>query len=218
MLRTAIELPDFTRRQMLGVTAAFATALLVPRLLHAQEASEPKAPELVEMSLGQQDAPITMVEYASLTCPHCARFHAEVMPRLKENFIDTGKVRLIYREVFFDGPGLWGAMMARCAGPDRYFGVIDLLYKTQEDWSRKTDPAEINRALYTVGRQAGLSDAQMEACMTDTDFAEALVAEFQKNVAADGIDSTPTFLIDGEKVQNMPYEQFETRFNEKLQG
>lgn len=208
-----IPLPEITRRRLIATAAALAAVALLPRPLFAQG-----GPEIEEMAIGDPDAPVTVIEYASLTCPHCATFHTSVLPKLKENFIDTGKVRLVYREVFFDGPGLWGAMMARCAGPDRYFGVIDLLYRTQADWTRANDPAAITAALYSVGRQAGLSDAEMEACMTDGDFAEALVAEYQKNVAADGIDATPSFVIDGEKVQNMPYDEFEARLNQALES
>ncbi len=206
--------PRITRRRLIAGAAALAAVMMLPRRLFAQGTS----PEIVEMAMGDPDAPVTVIEYASLTCPHCAAFHTDVLPRIKENFIDTGKVRLVYREVFFDGPGLWGAMMARCAGPDRYFGVIDLLFRTQAEWSRMTDPAEITRALYSAGRQAGLGDAEMEACMTDAGFAEALVAEYQKNAAADGIDSTPSFIIDGEKAQNMPYAEFEARLNQALES
>lgn len=202
-----------TRRRLLSALGLAVTLPALPRGLRAQEARE-----IVEMSLGQPDAPVTLVEYASLTCPHCAAFQAEVLPKIKENFIDPGKVRLVYREVFFDGPGLWAAMMARCAGPDRYFGVIDLLYRTQAEWSRLSDPAAITQALFSVGRQAGLTDEEMQACMSDADFAKALVAEYQKNAEADGIDATPSFLINGEKVQNMPYDAFETRLNAALQG
>lgn len=202
---------EITRRRLIAGATAFAAVLMLPRRLFAQG-----APEIAEMSMGDADAPVTVVEYASLTCPHCAAFHTEVLPRIRENFVDTGKVRVVYREVFFDGPSVWAAMMARCAGPDRYFGVIDLLYRTQAEWLSSPDPAEITRALYSVGRQAGLTDAEMQACMTDAEFAEALVAEFQKNAAADGIEATPTFIIDGEKAQNMPYEEFEARLNQAL--
>lgn len=204
---------SFTRRRMLGTIAIAGALPALPRALRAQGGRE-----IVEVSLGDPNAPVTLVEYASLTCPHCAAFNMEVLPRIKENFIDTGKVRLVYRDVYFDGPGLWAAMMARCAGPERFFGVIDLLYETQAEWARASDATEISRALYSVGRQAGLTDAEMDACMQDQDWAERLVAEYQKNAAADGINATPTFLIDGEKVQNMPYEELAARLNAAIEA
>ena len=204
---------SLTRRRMLGALALAGILPMLPKALRAQEARE-----VEEMAMGDPNAPVTLVEYASLTCPHCANFHQNVLPQIKENYIDTGKVRLVYRDVYFDGPGLWAAMMARCAGPDRFFGVIDLLYRTQADWAAANDPAAITEALYSAGRQAGLTDAEMDACMQDQDWAEALVAEFQKNAEADGINATPTFLIDGEKAQNMPYEEFATRLDAALES
>ena len=123
--------------------------------LVAQEATR----EVVEMSLGAVDAPVTLVEYASLTCPHCANFSNDVLPQLKANYIDTGKVRLIYREVYFDRPGLWAAMVARCAGEDRYFGVLDLFFRDQAAWSQAPDAAGVVDGLKAIGRQAGMTDA-----------------------------------------------------------
>ncbi len=196
-----------TRRSLLA--AGLAVALAAP--LAAQEARE-----IVEMSIGAADAPVTMIEYASLTCPHCANFHASVLPQIKANFIDTGKVRLVYREVFFDRPSLWAAMIARCAGPDRYFGVLDLMYRDQATWSQAADAKGVVDGLYAIGRQAGMTDAEMEACLQDEAFAKAMVAEFQKNATADAIDSTPTFVIDGEKIGNLPWPEFEARLNEAV--
>ena len=172
--------------------------------------------ELVEMSLGTDDAPVTLIEYASLTCPHCANFHQNVLPQLKSDYIDTGKVRLIYREVYFDRPSLWAAMIARCAGEDRYFGVLELMFRDQATWSRASDAQDIVAGLQAIGRQAGMSDADMEACLSDKDFAEAMVAEFQKNATADGVKATPSFIINGEKMSNLPWPEFEAKIVEKL--
>lgn len=161
-----------------------------------------------EMALGAADAPVTVIEYASLTCPHCARFHTEVFGKVKANYIETGKVRFIVRDVYFDRYGLWGAMVARCGGGERYFGITDILFKRQAEWSRKENPADVVAAIYEIGRQAGLTDAEMEACTQDQAWAEALVAEFQKNMEADKVEGTPTFFINGEKHGNMSYEEF----------
>jgi protein-disulfide isomerase len=201
---------DLTRRQTLAVVLA---AAMLPAAGFAQG-----APEVAEMVLGDPDAPVTVVEYASFTCPHCAAFHTTVMPQIKENFIDTGKVKLVYREVYFDRSGLWAAMVARCAPQDRYFGIVDVLYSTQKDWAVADTPEAVVENLYRIGRQAGLTDAQMDACMSDREFAEGLVADFQANTKADAIDSTPSFIIDGEKAGNMDYEDFEARLNAALAG
>ena len=99
---------------------------------------------IVEMTLGSEEAEVDIVEYASYTCPHCATFHTEIYPRLKKDYIETGKVRFIYREVYFDKYGLWASMIARCAGPEKFFGLTDLIYKSQEKWTRAGDDAAID--------------------------------------------------------------------------
>jgi len=203
-----------TRRSMIVLGGAAALALLASGPLAAQEAPR----EIVEMSVGAADAPVTLIEYASFTCPHCASFHASVLPQIKANFIDTGKVRLVYREVYFDRPSLWAGMIARCAGQDRYFGVVDLLFRDQANWSRAADAQGVVDGLFAIGRQAGLTDAAMDACLQDGEFAQALVTEFQKNATADSVDATPSFVLNGEKLSNMPYSEFEARLNAAVGG
>jgi protein-disulfide isomerase len=195
-----------TRRQALALSLAVAA---LPSIGLAQT-------RVQEMTMGDASAPVTLVEYAMLTCPHCAAFHAEVFPQIKANFIDTGKVRLVFREVYFNKPSLWAAMIARCAPSDRYFGIVERMFETQADWVGVEDSEAMLDKLYGIGRQAGLTDAEMDACMQDREFAEALVAEYQKNQSADAIESTPTFLIDGKKVSNMGYEEFEAALNAAL--
>lgn len=197
-----------TRRQTLA--AALAAAVL-PSVALAQERSEAQ-----EMVMGDPNAPVTLVEYAMFTCPHCAAFNRDVFPKIKAEFIDTGKVRLVFREVYFNKPSLWAAMIARCAPADRYFGIADVLFSTQADWVGVEDSEAMMQKLYGIGRQAGLTNEQMNTCMQDRAFAEALVAEYQKNAEADGIDATPTFLINGEKVSNMPWEEFQAKLNEAV--
>jgi protein-disulfide isomerase len=98
--------------------------------------AETDKPAVTEMILGDVNAPIEIIEYASMTCPHCANFHSDVYPQLKENYIETGKVKFVFREVYFDKYGMWASMIARCAGPDRFFGVIDQMFEKQKTWSR----------------------------------------------------------------------------------
>jgi protein-disulfide isomerase len=199
-----------TRRRVLTVALA---AAALPVATGAQQTHA-----IVENVMGSPDAPVTVIEYAMFTCPHCAAFHKDVLPQLKENYIDTGKVRLVFREVYFNRPSLWAAMIARCAPADRYFGVVDLLFDTQRDWASADSDEALVAKLYGVGRQAGLTDDEMQACLTDRGFAEALVADFQKNAEADGIEATPSFVIDGETLTNMPYDDFAERLAAELAG
>jgi protein-disulfide isomerase len=170
---------------------------------------------VVEMELGAPDAPVTVMEYASFTCPHCATFHATVLPALKTGYIDTGKVRFIYRDVYFDRFGLWASLVARCE-PTRFFGLTELIYSQQREWFGNGDPATVAENLKKIGRVAGLDNAQLDACFADQAKAEALVAWFQTNAEADGIDSTPSLVIDGEKFSNMPYAELKTILDKKL--
>ena len=200
------------RRQFISYTLA-ATALSSTRLM----AQDTKAVEAKAMTMGNPDATVTLSEYASFTCPHCATFHKDVMPSLKTDYIDTGKINFIYREVYFDRLGLWAGMLARCGGPDKYFGIADLLYKRQKDWT-KGSGAEVAEKLYKIGRIAGLKNEDMEACLQDQEMAKALVADFQKNAEADGIDSTPSLLINGVNHGNQSYSELQKLLNEQLES
>ena len=173
---------------------------------NAQEASDVDTSSIAEMSLGNPDAPVTVIEYASYTCPHCARFHEGPFKQLKADYIDSGKINFVYREVYFDRYGLWASMIARCAGtPDAFFGMSDLIYEKQSTWSRAGEPGAIVDELRKIGLLAGLDATKMEACLQDGDKARTLVAWYQENATADGVDSTPSFVINGTKYSNMSY-------------
>ena len=200
------------RRQFISYTLA-ATALSSTNLM----AQDTKAVEVMAMTMGNPDATVTLSEYASFTCPHCATFHEYVMPSLKADYMDTGKINFIYREVYFDRLGLWAGMLARCGGPDKYFGIADMLYKRQGDWA-KSSGAEVTEKLYKIGRIAGLKNKDMDACLQDQEMAKALVADFQKNAEADGIDSTPSLLINGVNHGNQSYSELQNLLNEQLES
>ncbi len=200
--------PTLTRRQTLAAALVLAA---LPKFALAQETRA-----VPDMTMGDPKAPVTVVEYAMFTCPHCAEFYKDVFPKLKAEYIDTGKVRLVFREVYFNRPSLWAAMIARCAPADRYFGIADVLFSTQMDWATQTDDQALIGKLYAIGRQAGLSDKEMDACMQDRGFAEALVAQYQKNSQADGIDATPTFIVNGTKVDNLPWDEFKAKIDAAL--
>jgi protein-disulfide isomerase len=196
------------KRILAAVTVALATWV---GAVAAQEASQ-----VEEMTLGDPDAPVTVIEYASFTCPHCATFHEEGFEQLKADYVDAGKVRYVYREVYFDRPGIWAALVARCGGGDRYFGIVDLIYERQDEWARAGEPAEIADNLRRLGLSAGLSEAELEACLSDGDKAQAMLAEFQRNADADGIESTPSFVIGGETYTNRPYADLAAIIDEEL--
>ena len=182
----------------------------------AQDATEADTSGVTEMTLGNPDAKVTVTEYASYTCPHCRDFHETTFGQLKANYIDTGKINFVYREVYFDRFGLWAAMVARCGGDMRYFGIADMIYSTQPEWLASGDPAEIGQNLRTIGKKAGLTDAELDVCLNDGQNAEALVAVYKKNTEADGISSTPSFIINGEKFSNMNYDEFSAILDKKL--
>ena len=213
------------RRFLLGAAVALPAAYALwprsngtalPDSLLASSAQAAEGDLLPDMILGEADAPIEVIEYASFTCPHCASFHENVYPKLKTNFVETGQVRFVFREVYFDKYGLWAGMLARCGGDDRYFGIVDLLFERQRDWVKRED-AETVEGLYRIGRIAGLDDAAMDACLKDNDLAKALVADFQAKAGADEVRSTPSFMVDGEMQSNMSYEDFETLLKAKME-
>lgn len=171
---------------------------------------------VVDMVLGAEGAPVEIVEYASYTCPHCANFHTGPFKQLKKDFIDTGKVKFIYREVYFDRYGLWASMVARCDGPEKFFGISDLIYKDQSKWTKAGGPAEIVDELRKIGRLAGIDNDQLEACLQDGTRAQTLVAWYQENAERDGIQATPSFLVNGKQVDNQSYEEFKQLIEAEL--
>lgn len=183
----------------------------------AEDATSADTSGIIEMTLGSDDAPITMTEYASFTCPHCATFHQSVFKDLKTDYIDTGKVKFIYRDVYFDQFGLWAALIARCE-PTRFFGISSMLYEQQKSWIGDANPAGIAERLRKIGLVAGLESDQLEACLADEAKAKSLVAWFQENANADDVTGTPTLIIDGEKHSNMTYSDLKEILDAKLEG
>ncbi len=171
---------------------------------------------IVEMVQGAADAPVEIIEYASYTCPHCANFHTGPYKQLKKEFIDTGKVKFIYREVYFDRYGLWASLVSRCGGPEKFFGITDLIYEGQSEWSRAGGPAEIVDELRKIGRLAGIGNDELEACLQDGTRAQTLVAWYQENAERDGITATPSFVVNGKKVSNQSYEEFKQLIEDEL--
>ncbi|MBT8459047.1 MAG: DsbA family protein [Boseongicola sp.] len=202
-----------------ATTLALLAALFVTsQSAMAQDADSVDTSDIPEMVLGNRDADVTVVEYASFTCPHCASFHAGAFKDLKKDFIDTGKIKFVYREVFFDRQGLWAAIVARCGegAENRYFGIADMIYENQRAWARQEDPAAIVESLRRFGKTAGLTDAQLDQCFTDADAAQKLYARYLQQAEEDGVTSTPTFIIDGTRHSNMTYSEMADLINAAL--
>ena len=169
-----------------------------------------------DMFIGNKDSKVTLMEYASFTCPHCAQFHKDVFKQLKKDYIDTGKIKFVYREVYFDKYGLWAAMIARCGGEMRYFGISDILLSTQPDWAASDDPAVVVENLKKIGRTAGMDDATMGTCLDDAAMAQAMVTAYQTNSEADKVEGTPTLIVNGVKYTNMPYDELKKILDAEL--
>jgi len=165
--------------------------------------SEVSTSTIPDMMIGNPDAKVTVIEYASYTCPHCASFHAGTFKDLKKNYIDTDKINFVFREVYFDRYGLWASMIARCAGPEKFFGLTDLMFQSQSSWTRAGEPAAIIDELRKLGRLAGIDGETLEVCLNDNEKAKSLIAWYQNKAGADNIDSTPSFIINGKKYTNM---------------
>jgi len=168
----------------------------------------PEGLRYADRVLGDPDAPVEIIEYSSLTCPHCASFHADTLPEFKREFIDTGRVRIVYRDFPFDRAALGAAMTARCLPPDRYFGFLDGLFRAQAQWSRAQDPAA---ELQRLARVAGLSPTAFEACLADQRLADTILERRLDAEQRFGVRSTPSFVIQGGQellVGNQPIERF----------
>ena len=163
----------------------------------------------IEMSKGNENAPIIFVEYASLTCPACAAFHTNVYPKLNNEYIETGKIKFIHREIYFDRAGLWAALTARCGNEvNRYFGMLDLLYSEQSKWSRSDSSDETVRALLKISAKSGMEKEKAISCLEDQEKALDLVSQYQIYVDKDSIESTPTFIINGKKFFTFSFQIF----------
>jgi protein-disulfide isomerase len=189
----------------LSLTGLAAVAGLSP-LRFITEALAQSAPDvakpvsLPDMALGPANAPVTITEFASMTCPHCAAFNENVFPKIKSEYIDTGKIRYVFREFPLDIKAAAGSMLARCIAKGdggRYFAVIDMLFKQQNDWVTKNTTETLAR----IGKQAGLSQQGVEDCLKDQALLDKIAADQKYASEVLKVDSTPTFFINGEKIK-----------------
>jgi len=162
--------------------------------------------------LGKPDAPITIVEYASLTCPHCANFEKDVLAKLKPKWIDSGKAKLVMRPFPLDEPALRAEMVARCAPPEKYYPLIHMLFETQESWAVAKD---WRGALEKTARLAGISKKDFDACLANKELEDKVVQGRLVAATQLGVSSTPSFFINGNKFEGAPTEQ---AFEQALSG
>jgi protein-disulfide isomerase len=157
---------------------------------------------LPELALGKADAPVTIVEYASMTCGHCANFHNTVFPKLKEKYIDSGQVHFIMREFPLDNLAAAASMLARCAGGDKTYPLIGVLFQKQEQWAFvRTNPVP---ELFKLAKQAGFTQESFDKCLTDQKLLEQVTAVRTRANEKFGVNSTPTFFINGKRLQDAP--------------
>ena len=169
-----------------------------------------------EMSLGKADAPVTLHEYASLTCGHCARFNKDTLPKIKKEYVDTGKVRMVYHDFPLDNLAKGAVMIARCSGPERFVDFTDMLFQTQKDWRDSTNPLG---SLKTLAQFYGLSGDDVSTCLQNQDLLDFVQANRDKASAQHNIQSTPTFILEGQKIEGaQPFDVFKTALDNALAG
>jgi protein-disulfide isomerase len=183
----------FTRRAAIAAAAATAAGAAAPAW--AQFKAAPG-----DMSLGDPKAPVHVVEYLSLTCPHCAHFHADVFPAFKAKYIDTGRVHFTIRELLTAPAQVAAAgfMLARCDGGKNYFKIVDEVFRSQARWQG----GSIKPIFVEIARNNGLTEAQFEACITDPKAQEALQARLEYATGTDKVTGTPTFFVNGVQLPN----------------
>ncbi len=202
----------------LAALASFSPLRLISEAFAQSAADVAKPVSLPDMALGPQDAAVTITEFASMTCPHCAAFNEQVFPKIKKEYIDTGKVRYIFREFPLDIKAAAGSMLSRCIAngdAQKYFVVTDMLFRSQADWVTKNTTETLTR----IGKQAGMSAQQVEACLKDQALLDKIAADQTSATEVLKVDSTPTFFINGEKIKGeASFEEFAKKINPLLKS
>ena len=161
-----------------------------------------KPSDLADLTLGPADAKVTVVEYASMTCPHCAHFETDVFENFKKKYIDTGKVRFVYREFPLDNLAAAVSMLARCAGGDKTFPLIQTFYAKQAEWAfTQGNPVP---KLFDIAKQAGFTQESFDKCLTDQKLLDQITAQRTRASDTFGVNATPTFFINGKKLPETP--------------
>lgn len=188
----------------------------VAQAQNATAADVAKPVSLPDMALGPKDAAVTITEYASMTCPHCARFAEDVFPKIKTEYIDTNKIRYVFREFPLDIKAAAGAMLARCIAKDdagKYFAVIDTLFKSQDTWTG----SKTTESLKLIGKQTGLTEGEVESCLKDQALLDKIAADQKYANEVLKVNSTPSFFINGGMVKGeIAFEDFKNKIDPLL--
>jgi protein-disulfide isomerase len=202
----------------LAALAGFSPLRLIADAMAQSVTDVAKPVSLPDMALGPADAPVTITEFASMTCPHCAAFNTEVFPKIKSAYIDSGKIRYVFREFPLDVKAVAGSMLARCIAkgdPGKYFAVVDLLFKQQTDWAMKNTTDTLTR----IGKQAGFSQQAVEDCLRDQALMDKIAADQKYAGEVLKVDSTPTFFVNGEKIKGeASFEEFDKKIKSFLKS
>jgi protein-disulfide isomerase len=246
-VNTVEQEPATSRRQVVTLAAALATAVVVgtwfyssgsrrvtaadgpltrpskrPKLAADQLAKELAKPgPQPEIVVGKADAPITIVEYADLTCPACAAFHKTVLPQLKEKYIDTGKAKIVFREFPTNTPSMIAFMAVRCTTVDKAWGLISALFAKQDEWRGATSFDDLRNKLFSFGQQVGMTRQTFDSCIPAPKDNKLDLTPQQEQLAKDiatvrdrahdsfGVASTPTFFINGKRLPHATIEEFD---------
>lgn len=190
---------------VLGLTATAARALPTTEAM------------LADRVLGKAEAPVTITEYSSFTCSHCAQFSVDTFPKIKSEYIDTGKVRFVFRDFPLNSPSLAAAVVARCLPPERYFGFVEMLFRDQKEWAQHADMKGVLDDLKVRAQLAGLAEADFQACLKNADLIKGLQERAAEAEKKHQINSTPTFLVNGKTLAGaLPFADFKTAIDAAL--
>ena len=193
-------------------------ALAVATFMAGSASAQAWDPKITDTDyvMGKADAPVTMLEFASFTCPHCAAFTNDVLPQLEKAYVDTGKVKIVFRQFPLNGLDLRAGMMARCAPREQYFNIAKVLFKQQQSWALSDTNAALS-ALAQIGGMAGLPKDKFDACLADNAVADAIIKLGQEAQADYKVNATPTFVVEGEKIEGeASFDTFKAIFDRKL--
>jgi len=165
---------------------------------------------LADKVIGKKDAPITILAFESLSCPHCKAFHNGAWPTIKKEYIDTGKARIVFHTVFGDVRAQFATMLARCVPDDRHFAMVELLFRSQERWTQTSNAEELFGALRPIARLVGMNDAQFKSCLESKELYRGLSQMRDELDAKYKVESTPTFVINGKRlIGAQPFSEFD---------
>jgi protein-disulfide isomerase len=156
--------------------------------------------------LGKADAPVTIIEYGSFTCPHCAHFNNDTLPRIESEFVEKGQVRLVFREFLRNQVDIAASLLVRCAPQESYFKLVDVLFRSQDSWAFGDKPID---ALKQIGRTAGLDPAKVDQCLADQALQQKLIAQTQEAIDQLKVEGTPTFFVNGTAYNNLPFDDYD---------